>query len=939
MANYQDLKDAIKDVIKTNGNQEITGQVLQSVLLSIINTIGINYAYAGIATPITNPGMPDQNVFYIATKKGTYPNFSGLTIKDGDIAILKNTNNSWSVEYVGLSGIRKVALSDLDSIKEIDCTGYYLVEKGDGSYIGTLIAAEDIQLKIVSQLLISDIIPTDSNFGGQREPGMLHILTRSYNPVQLQWTKWNYYGVYDNVATDRTWWSSKKINEELLKRYKSIGFAGIVSDTIMPSSTPGEGTEATVYFSTHLKRFCLKKNASYFSRWDNSFLWNDKADTDSPVAYSDCYYINYGKQYVFDGTGLKVIGGGSNAWMLNTIFAGGSDVSVLGDSSVVSINYTKKPEDYNKKLYLAYCGKRPSSTSDNSTYVIQIKDEDGSIVAQFFKNLPTQVYGVQDYELTEYQNSGLAFIVRANLDEVTATINFTKKLEILLHPYYFNSMERIESLEAAVNLQDEELKEINANINGSYPKLEVSSNSTKALACKVKAPSDDVYIINVTCSDDIFIEYDLFYASEDLKTLEAFKLSAVFGQDYEVPKHATLEYLYIFNNRQNSEEKPTAYVNFSPKNSIRNLIKNPLEGKKIVVFGDSITENKDANGKRWTDYFADKTGAIVYNAGIGGTQMNMRQHLLKFKVTSQATSEGSITVKIGRTLTADNILTTDTPEQIVQKIYDNIREGSYLKQVVKVFGDTLYSIVGEAPDLWNDASTCTVETATGIKYEFSQNYWCGVPERVKEVAGTSYGYGALDIPSMVCGFVNNDWTNQKEAAEYIRDAQRDDNTEIVNNISNVRISDVDAVILFGGTNNYADTGFGEPGKAPTNSVSWHLEKCIEQLLSANPKLHIYILTPICRYFGKNISNWDDSLWCDNHIYGDNGFAAMPKLVEAENAVAKYWHIPIFDLYYSLGWNKWNYSEYFNNTDGTHPKKGYEYLGYKIASLISSNNSF
>jgi hypothetical protein len=37
MGNYEQLKQAVSDVIKTNGNQEITGAILQSALLSIIS--------------------------------------------------------------------------------------------------------------------------------------------------------------------------------------------------------------------------------------------------------------------------------------------------------------------------------------------------------------------------------------------------------------------------------------------------------------------------------------------------------------------------------------------------------------------------------------------------------------------------------------------------------------------------------------------------------------------------------------------------------------------------------------------------------------------------------------------------------------------------------------------------------------------------------------
>ena len=93
MANYQDLKDAIKDDIKTNGNQEITGQIMQNTLLTMVNSLGKNYQYAGIATPDTNPGTPDENIFYIAIEPGQYVNFNNYEV-DKYINIFK-WNGSW----------------------------------------------------------------------------------------------------------------------------------------------------------------------------------------------------------------------------------------------------------------------------------------------------------------------------------------------------------------------------------------------------------------------------------------------------------------------------------------------------------------------------------------------------------------------------------------------------------------------------------------------------------------------------------------------------------------------------------------------------------------------------------------------------------------------------------------------------------------------------
>ena len=98
MADNAQLKAAISNVIKTNGTQAITGQVLQNALLSMINSLGANYQFVGIATTSTNPGTPDQNVFYLAGE-GTYTNFSNITIDVGQLGVLK-WNGTWSKQVL-----------------------------------------------------------------------------------------------------------------------------------------------------------------------------------------------------------------------------------------------------------------------------------------------------------------------------------------------------------------------------------------------------------------------------------------------------------------------------------------------------------------------------------------------------------------------------------------------------------------------------------------------------------------------------------------------------------------------------------------------------------------------------------------------------------------------------------------------------------------------
>ena len=127
MGGYTELKAAIAAVIKTNGNNEITGAILQNVLNTIVSTVGANRAFAGIADANTNPGTPDGNVFYVAYTAGNYVSFvSGstyITVKPGELAILYNSTANWGKYVIGLSANGVYSL--LDAVNQINATGRF----------------------------------------------------------------------------------------------------------------------------------------------------------------------------------------------------------------------------------------------------------------------------------------------------------------------------------------------------------------------------------------------------------------------------------------------------------------------------------------------------------------------------------------------------------------------------------------------------------------------------------------------------------------------------------------------------------------------------------------------------------------------------------------------------------------------------------------------
>lgn len=110
MSNYNSLKSGITSVITSNGSNDITGSVLQQTLLSMVNAMGAGYQYMGIATVSTNPGTPDQRVFYIAPP-GTYPNFDGIVVPEATTGFLK-WDSSWHLETI-TTGIADGSITDV----------------------------------------------------------------------------------------------------------------------------------------------------------------------------------------------------------------------------------------------------------------------------------------------------------------------------------------------------------------------------------------------------------------------------------------------------------------------------------------------------------------------------------------------------------------------------------------------------------------------------------------------------------------------------------------------------------------------------------------------------------------------------------------------------------------------------------------------------------
>ena len=86
------------NVTYNNNTSELNAENVQDAIDKLVTSLKSEFSYKGIAKPTTNPGIPNNNVFYIAGD-GSYPNFGNQVVEIGQIAVLK-WDGSWHKEVL-----------------------------------------------------------------------------------------------------------------------------------------------------------------------------------------------------------------------------------------------------------------------------------------------------------------------------------------------------------------------------------------------------------------------------------------------------------------------------------------------------------------------------------------------------------------------------------------------------------------------------------------------------------------------------------------------------------------------------------------------------------------------------------------------------------------------------------------------------------------------
>ena len=191
-------------------------------------------------------------------------------------------------------------------------------------------------------------------------------------------------------------------------------------------------------------------------------------------------------------------------------------------------------------------------------------------------------------------------------------------------------------------------------------------------------------------------------------------------------------------------------------------------------------------------------------------------------------------------------------------------------------------------------------------------------------------YGAVDISNLVKAWANNEWTAVDNAVAWLAENKSDDNSAQIERLKATPIENTDIVIVFGGTNDCANSTFGSPNDTnPVMNTCGGINQIIDSILSVKFDIAIYFFTPIPRMV--------NDIWCDDYRidqFDAYGSLSFPSLVKRIKECVEHNHIPCCDMYNTIGINRKNIYTYAD--DGVHPKHGYLLVANKMYDFIMAN---
>ena len=156
-------------------------------------------------------------------------------------------------------------------------------------------------------------------------------------------------------------------------------------------------------------------------------------------------------------------------------------------------------------------------------------------------------------------------------------------------------------------------------------------------------------------------------------------------------------------------------------------------------------------------------------------------------------------------------------------------------------------------------------------------------------------------------------------------------------LEGINWSEIDYITIAYGTNDW-NSNYpldNENNLLDTASYIGAFRYSVETLLAKYPNIKIMAITPLWRWWDTNTGMPSEihSDYIDSNDYAKGTGYKLWQYGDTLVEASKMYHIPVFDLYWNCMMFKQNRFQYFNTTDGTHPKQEGREL---MAELISAH---
>ena len=216
------------------------------------------------------------------------------------------------------------------------------------------------------------------------------------------------------------------------------------------------------------------------------------------------------------------------------------------------------------------------------------------------------------------------------------------------------------------------------------------------------------------------------------------------------------------------------------------------------------------------------------------------------------------------------------------------------------------------------------------------------PVAIANITDLAQCWPYLDLGRSIPKIATGDMTDINTVYQKMQDdfgyTPSADMATAIYNWNNIDFDEIDAVIISAGTN---DQRYAPEGTA-TDDVPYTLNGAIniivKSLLENYPHLSVYVFSPIVKFVENDLDQWSDDYVADGP--GMNG-KTLAQVAEIILGAAKRNHIPNCDMYYGMGWTRYNFLNYCNTaiSDYTHPYNGFKQMAEKMSGFIVANRTF